>query len=72
MTASPGSIRPPSTIPSRSTVPIAVPLSSQPGDDLADLRDLAAGDLDPRELGAAAQADADLAADLGVGRRGRG
>ena len=38
-----------------------------PGDDVADLGDLAARDLDPGPLGARAQADADRAADLRVG-----
>ena len=36
-------------------------------DDVADLGDLATGDLDPGELGAPAQALADRIADLGVG-----
>ena len=36
-------------------------------DHLAELGELAAGDLDPGQLGAAGQADADLLADLRVG-----
>ena len=72
MSASPGSTRPPSTIASSSTRPIALPLSSIPETMLADLGDLAAGDLDPGELGAAAQADADRPADLRVGLARRG
>ena len=43
-----------------------------PRDDVADLGDLAAGDLDPGELRSAAQADADRAADLRVGLARRG
>ena len=54
------------TIASRSTSPTQVPPELLARDDVADLGDLAAGDLDPRELGTAREPDAELRADLGV------
>ena len=54
MTASPGSIRAPSTIASSATSADRAAAQLPAGDDVADLGDLAARDLDPGELGAAA------------------
>ena len=67
MIASPGSARPPSTIASSVDQPDRRAAELDPGDDLADLGDLAARDLDPGALGAPAQPDPDRPADLGVG-----
>ena len=49
-------------------MPKQAPERSTPRTMLAELGELAAGDLDPGQLGAAREADADLLADLGVGR----
>ena len=57
----------PSTIASRATVPKQAPETSTPRTRLAELGQLAAGDLDPGQLGAAGQADADFLADRRVG-----
>ena len=48
-------------------MPKQAPATSKPAHHVAELRQLAAGDLDPGQLGAARQADADLLADLRVG-----
>ena len=67
MTTSPGSTAEPSTIASRATVPKQAPETSTPRTSCAELGQLAAGDLDPGQLGAARQADADFLADRRVG-----
>ena len=65
--ASPGCTAEPSTISSRATVPKQAPETSTPRTMLAELGQLAAGDLDPGQLRPAGQPDADSLADLRVG-----
>ncbi len=69
MTTSPGSDRGAADDPLERDQPDRAAGQLEAVDDVADLGDLAAGNLDPGQLGAAAQPDADRAAELGISGR---